>query len=74
MKLSKDTVAKREQFIREAVRANPKITGDQLQELLHQHFGKRMRIGRLYEVKNSVLDTLTEKAKAYRYAGRNWSY
>lgn len=58
MKLSKDAVTKREQFIKDAVKTNPKITGDQLQELLHQHFGKRMRIGRLYAVKNAALDAL----------------
>lgn len=58
MKLSKDAVTKRETFIKEAVRVNPKITGDQLQELLHQHFGKRMRIGRLYAVKNAALDAI----------------
>lgn len=58
MKLSKDAVAKREEFIAQAVKTNPKITGDQLQELLHQHFGKRMRIGRLYAVKNAALETL----------------
>ncbi len=60
MKLSKDTVAKREEFIAQAVRTNPKITGDQLQELLHQHFGKRMRIGRLYAVKNAALDGIKQ--------------
>lgn len=58
MKLSKDSVTKREQFIRDAVRTNPKITGDQLQELLFKHFGMRMRIGRLYEIKNQALESL----------------
>lgn len=62
MRLSRDDVAKREQFIKDAVRTNPKVTGDQLQELLHQHFGKRMRIGRLYEIKNQALDGLKKRS------------
>lgn len=61
MKLSKSAVNEREEFIRQAVRANPKITGDQLQALLFSHFGMKMRIGRLYKVKNQALDSLKEK-------------
>lgn len=63
MKLSKDTVSKRENFVREAVRAEPRVTGDQLQELLAKHFGKKMRIGRLYELKNQALNDLNHKEK-----------
>lgn len=61
MKLSKDTVSKRENFVREAVRAEPRVTGDQLQELLAKHFGKKMRIGRLYELKNQALKAIEEQ-------------
>ena len=60
MKLSKDIVTRREDFVREAVRAEPRVTGEQLQELLHKHFGKRMRIGRLYELKNQALKAIKE--------------
>ena len=55
MKLSQKTIADRRDFIVQAVRANPTLTGDQLQELLFQHFGHRMGIGRLYAIKKQAL-------------------
>lgn len=61
MKLSRDAVQAREQFIIQAVRADPKVTGEQLQELLHQHFGKKMRLVRLYKLKKQALDSLPKK-------------
>lgn len=61
MKLSKTDVEAREEFIRQAVRADPKVTGDKLQELLKSHFGHKMRIGRLYQVRNAALAALPKK-------------
>lgn len=62
MKLSKDAVNQREEFVRQAVRTEPSITGNQLQALLKQHFGKQMRLMRLYAIKNQTLTTLKEKS------------
>jgi hypothetical protein len=58
VKLSKFDVQVREEFIRQAVRADPSVTGDQLQRLLHQHYGHKMRNVRLYEVKSQALKSL----------------
>lgn len=63
MKLSKFDVEVREEFIQQVVRTNPKVTGDKLQELLKAHFGMRMRIGRLYKVRNAALEALKLEPK-----------
>lgn len=55
MRLHKEVVAKREEFIREAVKADPKATGAQLQDLLAQHFGRKMRPNRLYAIRREAL-------------------
>lgn len=60
VKLSRELVTKRKAFIWEAVRADPKITGERLQELLKLHFGMRMRIGALYKIRNSTLAALKD--------------
>lgn len=62
MKLSRFDVEVREEFIRQAVRADPKVTGDKLQSLLQQHFGHKMRIGRLYRVRNAALADLKKES------------
>lgn len=61
MKLSKNDVEAREEFIQQVVRTDPKVTGDKLQELLKQHFGHQMRTGRLYRVRNAALTELAKK-------------
>jgi len=58
MRLDRDTVAKRAQFIRDAIRQNPKLTGDDLQELLFQHFRHRMHPTRMYALKKQALQAL----------------
>lgn len=55
MRLSREIVALREGFVLEALKANSQLTGEQLQVMLQEKFGKRMRIGRLYELKKQTV-------------------
>lgn len=58
MRLKKEVVAEREQFVKDAVKADPTLTGVKLQELLQGKFGAKMRVNRLYDLKNEALAEL----------------
>lgn len=64
VRISRDEVEKREQFIRELFVANPQLPMPQANERFRQRFGSRMRPQRVYELRTIVQRTLGMKKDA----------
>lgn len=55
MRLSKETVAKREQFVKDLFTANPQLSAAKANEQLKAKEGSAMRVTRIYELKKIAL-------------------
>lgn len=55
MRLKREDVANRENFLTELIKADPKLTIRAAQEKIKEKFGRQMRPHRILQIKNTVL-------------------
>jgi len=54
MRLSRELVAKREAFVKDLFKAETTMTAKAANEKLATEFGKRMKLGRIYQLRKEV--------------------
>jgi len=54
MRLSRELVAKRESFVKDLFKAEATMTAKAANERLATEFGKRMKLGRIYQLRKEV--------------------
>jgi hypothetical protein len=62
MRLSRELVAKRESFLRTLFEGSPTLTAKVANERLAAEFGKKMKLGRIYELRKDVAGAVKERA------------
>lgn len=62
MRLSRELVAKRESFLRTLFEGSPDLTAKAANEKLAAEFGKKMKLGRIYQLRKDVAETVKEGA------------
>jgi len=65
MRLKNTEVDKREQWVMEMFRHDPRISGPDMNKLLKDSFKSAMRMTRIYELREEVLESLGWKKDRY---------